>query len=331
MKEIIFMGTPDFAATILEGIISCVDFKVIAVVTQPDRPVGRKRVITPPAVKKIALKHSIPVYQPEVLTGSAEYDDLVTIEADLIVTAAYGQFVPVELLEKPRCGAINVHASLLPKYRGGAPIHYAIWKGETETGVTIMEMVEKMDAGDILAQMNIPINDHDDVGSMFEKLALIGKELLLDTLPRIFDQDVNPQTQNADRVTYSPTIKKEEEQLNWENNAAEIDRHIRAFRPFPTTYTRLNGERVKIWEGSPFMNLEDLNIQVKKGQAAGTIIAADEKCFYVAAGQDSVFAVAEYQPSGKKRMSVAEFLKGTPADSLVGLRFESLENNQKTN
>lgn len=328
MKQIIFMGTPDFAATILEGLVSCVEYEVVAVVTQPDRPVGRKRVLTPPAVKEVALKHSITVYQPEKLTGSAEYDDLVSIQADLIVTAAYGQFVPVELLEKPRFGAINVHASLLPKYRGGAPIHYAIWKGEAETGVTIMKMVKEMDAGDILAQMAIPINNHDDVGLMFEKLALVGKELLLDTLPRIFDRDIISNAQAPSQVTYSPTIKKEEEQLNWNQTAVEIDRHIRAFRPFPTTYTLLKGERVKIWAGTPYKEANELKLPLKKDQAAGTIIGADEQQFYVAAGENTVFAVSEYQASGKKRMPVSQFLKGTPADSLIGLCFESPDTNQ---
>ncbi|EKH7721948.1 methionyl-tRNA formyltransferase, partial [Listeria innocua] len=178
MTKIIFMGTPAFSVLVLEQLASAYD--VIAVVTQPDRPVGRKRILTPPPVKKAALELGIPVYQPEKLRTSSELEELISLEADLLVTAAYGQILPNNLLESPKHGAINVHASLLPEYRGGAPVHYALLDGKTETGVTIMYMVEKLDAGDMISQRKIPITEEDNTGTMFDKLSKLGAELLMD-------------------------------------------------------------------------------------------------------------------------------------------------------
>ena len=170
MEKIIFMGTPEFSVPILEALLQH-EYDVIAVVTQPDRPVGRKKILTPSPVKEAALKHGLPVYQPEKISGSPEMEELIALNPDLIVTAAYGQFLPVKLLNAPRFRSINVHASLLPKYRGGAPVHYAIINGEIETGVSIMYMEKKMDAGAVLAQRAIPITEQDDVGTMFLKLS----------------------------------------------------------------------------------------------------------------------------------------------------------------
>ncbi|MBG9979795.1 methionyl-tRNA formyltransferase [Facklamia sp. DSM 111018] len=319
MKKIIFMGTPKFAATILEGLIKIVDYDIVAVVTQPDRPVGRKRLLTPPPVKEMALEHNLLVLQPEQLKESNELDELMKIEADIIVTAAYGQKIPIELLNRPEYGAVNVHASLLPKYRGGAPIHYAIWQGQEETGVTIMQMSEEMDAGAIYKQAPLPINDQDDVGILFGKLAIMGRELLLDTLPRIFDHQLQAYDQPLDQVTYAPTIKKEEEELNWQETAYEIDRHIRAFRPFPTTYTLYEGQRVKIWQAYPLQRIGELSLLAD--QKPGTIIGSDEESFYVQCGQGTVLKVTEYQASGKKRMPVKNFMKGSPIEQMLGNTF----------
>lgn len=313
------MGTPQFAATILEGLIKIVDYDIVAVVTQPDRPVGRKRLLTPPPVKEMALKHHLTVFQPEQLKNSSELEELMQMEADIIVTAAYGQKLPTELLNQPEFGAVNVHASLLPKYRGGAPIHYAIWQGQEETGVTIMQMAEEMDAGAIYKQVSLPIKDQNDVGVLFEKLAIIGRELLLDTLPRIFDHQLQAYEQVAEQVTYAPTIKKEEEELNWQESAKEIDRHIRAFRPFPTTYTLYEGQRVKIWQANPLYDLSGLNLLTN--QKPGTIVGADEESFYIQCGQNTVLRVTEYQPSGKKRMPVKDFMKGSPIEQMLGNSF----------
>ncbi|WP_077911987.1 methionyl-tRNA formyltransferase, partial [Listeria innocua] len=199
MTKIIFMGTPAFSVPVLEQLASAYD--VIAVVTQPDRPVGRKRILTPPPVKKAALELGIPVYQPEKLRTSSELEELISLEADLLVTAAYGQILPNTLLESPKHGAINVHASLLPEYRGGAPVHYALLDGKTETGVTIMYMVEKLDAGDMISQRKIPITEEDNTGTMFDKLSKLGAELLMDTLPDFLAGKITAVAQDPEKVT----------------------------------------------------------------------------------------------------------------------------------
>ena len=186
MTKIVFMGTPDFSVPILR-MIHEEGYEILAVVTQPDRPVGRKRVLTPPPVKEEALRLGLTVIQPEKLRGSQELQEIIDLNADLIVTAAFGQILPKELLDAPNLGCINVHASLLPKYRGGAPIHQAIIDGEEKTGVTIMYMAEKLDAGDIISQREVPIEEDDHTGSMFEKLSIVGRDLLKETLPSIID------------------------------------------------------------------------------------------------------------------------------------------------
>ncbi|WP_373748247.1 methionyl-tRNA formyltransferase, partial [Jeotgalibaca porci] len=209
MKKIIFMGTPEFSVPILQALFDS-EYEVIAVVTQPDRPVGRKRILTPPPVKELALKYTVPIFQPEKISGSEEMAALIALEADVIVTAAYGQFLPTKLLNAPKHRAINVHASLLPKYRGGAPVHYAIINGDKETGVSIMYMERKMDAGDVLSQRSIPITSSDDVQTMFNKLSTLGRDLLMETLPRLFTGDIHPVPQDESKVTFSPNISREE-------------------------------------------------------------------------------------------------------------------------
>lgn len=321
MKKIIFMGTPAFAAEILKGLILQSPYEVVAVVTQPDRPIGRKRILTPPPVKELALAYNIPVYQPEKLGKSEELEILINLEADLIITAAYGQFVPTRLIQSKPYSAINVHASLLPKYRGGAPIHYAIWKGDQETGISIIYMTKQMDAGDVLAIRPCPIEPTDNVGILFEKLTILGRELLLDTLVRLFNHEIVAMKQNEEDVVYSPTITREQEQLNWQQTAQEIDCHVRAFTPFPTTYTYLDGERVKIWLGHP-IEMEGLTLT-----APGTIVAVKRKQLIVECGQGSYYAIKEWQLSGKKRSTIEDYMKGNDANLLVGQQFEFIAPN----
>ena len=210
MTNIIFMGTPDFSATVLKGLLESKQYEILAVVTQPDRAVGRKKEIRMTPVKELALDYGLPIYQPEKLSKSAELDSLMNLNADGIVTAAFGQFLPSKLLDSVNF-AVNVHASLLPKYRGGAPIHYAIINGDKEAGVTIMEMVKEMDAGDMIARRAIPIEETDNVGTMFEKLALVGRDLLLESLPSYLAGDLKPVPQDKNQVTFSPNISPEEE------------------------------------------------------------------------------------------------------------------------
>lgn len=308
------MGTPNFAVEVLEGLIQDEHLEVVAVVTQPDRPVGRKRILTPTPVKELAEKHDIKVYQPEKIGKSQEAEELKTLGADLIITAAYGQFVPTSLLEAPNYGAINVHASLLPKYRGGAPIHYALWNGDEETGISIIYMTKKMDAGDILSQRSIKIQATDDVGSLFDKLAVIGRNLLLDTLPALFDGRVEAVSQDEEEVVFSPTITKEQEQIHWDQTAQQVDNHVRAFRPFPSTYTILDDQRVKVWQGQ---------VVDYKGtaQVEGAIVAVEDNRVIVQCGDHTFYGISEWQESGKKRMNIEEWLNGNSPKDIIGKAF----------
>uniref|UniRef100_UPI00352A3ABA methionyl-tRNA formyltransferase n=1 Tax=Aerococcus urinaeequi TaxID=51665 RepID=UPI00352A3ABA len=247
MKRIVFMGTPAFSVNILDALVAQDDqYEVVAVVTQPDRPVGRKRKLTPSPVKEAALKHDIPVYQPEKIGRDQEIKDLLAEDIDLIITAAFGQFLPTSILEAPRYGAVNVHASLLPKYRGGAPVHYAIWNGDKETGVTIMRMVKKMDAGDILTQVVVPIESDDTVATMFDKLSVAGTDLLMDTLQKLFAGEIEPQAQVEEEATFSPNITSQQEQIDWRKEAQQIDNQVRAFNAWPVAHTKVDGQRWKI-------------------------------------------------------------------------------------
>ncbi|MDR2465585.1 MAG: methionyl-tRNA formyltransferase, partial [Streptococcaceae bacterium] len=247
MSKIVFMGTPQFSVPILKGIVEA-GHDVLFVVTQPDRKLGRgkKAVLTPTPVKKAALELGIEVLQPSKISGSEEMERLMSTEFDLIVTAAFGQFLPDSLLQHPKHGAINTHASLLPKFRGGAPIHYAILEGERETGVTIMEMVKKMDAGDIVAKKAIPIEETDDVGSMFEKLSIVGRDILLESLDGYLDGKIQPIPQDEALATYSPNITAEEEKIDWSRSQMEVFNHIRGLHPFPIAHTTWDGKRLKI-------------------------------------------------------------------------------------
>ncbi|RZI00504.1 methionyl-tRNA formyltransferase, partial [Staphylococcus condimenti] len=245
MSRIIFMGTPDFSTKVLEMLIAEED--VIAVVTQPDRPVGRKRVMTPPPVKKVALENGIEVYQPEKISQSDDLQTLIDMEPDLIVTAAFGQILPKSLLDAPKLGAINVHASLLPKYRGGAPIHQAIIDGEKETGVTIMYMAPKLDAGDIISQQAIEIEPNDNVESMHDKLSFLGADLLKKTLPEIINGTNDRIEQDESKATFASNISREDERIDWTQSAQQIYNHIRGLSPWPVAYTKLDDTNMKLY------------------------------------------------------------------------------------
>ena len=247
MTKLIFMGTPDFSATVLKGLLTDDRYEILAVVTQPDRAVGRKKVIQETPVKQAAKEAGLPIYQPEKLSGSPEMEELMKLGADGIVTAAFGQFLPSKLLDSMDF-AVNVHASLLPKHRGGAPIHYALIQGDEEAGVTIMEMVKEMDAGDMISCRSIPITDEDNVGTLFEKLALVGRDLLLDTLPAYIAGDIKPEPQDPSQVTFSPNIKPEEEKLDWNKSNRQLFNQIRGMNPWPVAHTFLKGDRFKIYE-----------------------------------------------------------------------------------
>lgn len=302
MTKIVFMGTPAFSVPILEGLLEQ-GYEVQAVVTQPDRPVGRKKIITPTPVKKAALAHDLLVLQPEKISGSPEMEKIAELAPDLIVTAAFGQFLPTKLLAVPRLFAINVHASLLPKYRGGAPVHYAIINGEQETGVTIMEMVKKMDAGGIFSQVHVPITKQDDVGTMFDKLSLAGRDLLLETLPKIIAGELTPTPQIEAEATFSPNISREEERIDWTKTAEEIDCKVRGMHPWPVAYTTYEGTRWKISQVEV--------ISETSAAAPGTIVKKSKTELWIACGGQTILSLKELQPAGKGKQVIKAFLNGS--------------------
>ncbi|MBC1680261.1 methionyl-tRNA formyltransferase [Listeria welshimeri] len=310
MTKIIFMGTPAFSVPILEQLASTYD--VIAVVTQPDRPVGRKRILTPPPVKKAALELAIPVFQPEKLRTSSELNELIALEADLLVTAAYGQILPNSLLESPKHGAINVHASLLPEYRGGAPVHYALLDGKTETGVTIMYMVEKLDAGDMISQRKISITEADNTGTMFDKLSKLGAELLMDTLPDFLAGKITAIAQDPEKVTFARNISREQEKIDWTQPGRTIFNQIRGLSPWPVAYTTLEEKPFKIWEAT----YDDTKVEGEPGT-----ILMDKTSLKIIAGDGTLIVPTVIQPAGKPKMDVHSFMSGAGRNLSKSTRF----------
>ncbi|MDT0147065.1 methionyl-tRNA formyltransferase [Priestia aryabhattai] len=301
--KVVFMGTPDFSVPVLQTLLKD-GYEVVAVVTQPDRPKGRKRVLTPPPVKVEALKHEIPVLQPEKIRLEEEYQQVLAYEPDLIVTAAFGQILPTPILEAPKYGCINVHASLLPELRGGAPIHYSILQGKPKTGVTIMYMVEKLDAGDILTQVEVPIEERDHVGTLHDKLSAAGAKLLSETIPSLVKGEITPVKQNDGEATFASNIKREQEKIDWARTGEEIYNHIRGLHPWPVAYTTAGGQVMKIWWGE----------KVSASGKPGTVLSLEEDGFVVATGNETAIKVTELQPAGKKRMDAAQYLRGTSVE-----------------
>lgn len=312
MTKIIFMGTPEFSVGVLTMLYND-GYEILAVVTQPDRPVGRKRVLTPPPVKEEALRLGLPVIQPEKLKGSVELQEILKLQPDLIVTAAFGQLLPNELLEAPKLGCINVHASLLPNYRGGAPIHQAVMDGKKETGVTIMYMAEKLDAGDIISQVTTPIEETDDTGTMFTKLSIAGTTLLKETLPSIIEGANERTVQDETQVTFARNISREQERIDWTSSALSIYNQVRGLHPWPVAYTKFAGDQVKIW----WTQVEE---QVSDAMP-GEIIGLEKDRIIVQTGEGSL-AITDLQPAGKKRMTATVFLNGIGSKWQVGDKFE---------
>ena len=313
MINIVFMGTPAFSAPILR-MLHEEGYNVLAVVTQPDRPVGRKKVLTPPPVKAEAVALGLPVIQPEKLRGSEELQQILALQPDLVVTAAFGQILPKELLDAPRLGCINVHASMLPKYRGGAPIHQAIIDGEATTGVTIMYMAEKLDAGDIISQREIAIEDTDHTGSMFDKLSDVGRSLLKDTLPSIVDGTNDRIVQDEALVTFARNISREQERIDWNKDARTIYNQVRGLHPWPVAYTTFGGENFKIWWAEVG--------QTTNNAQPGEVVAIGKDRFEIATANGESLAILDCQPAGKKRMTAEEYLRGTGAKLQIGDLFE---------
>ncbi len=305
MKErIVFMGTASFSLAVLKMLIDN-DYHIVGVVTQPDRYVGRKKVLTMPDVKVEALKYDIPVIQPARI--KEDYQAIIDLQPDLIITAGYGQIIPQALLDTPRLGCINVHASLLPLYRGGAPVHQAIIDGQDKTGVTIMYMVKKMDAGDMIAQKETPINDEDTVGVLYDRLSDLGAQLLKETLPDVLNGTNARIPQDESKVTYAPTLSREDERIDWNLSAKQVYNKVRGTNPWPGSYTTYQGKTVKIWAGQ--VHHCENAMKHHAHQDNGTIV----KIFKDAIGvkvNDGVYLITELQLEGKKRMSVKDYLNG---------------------
>lgn len=310
MTRVVFMGTPDFAVPVLRKLME-EHYEIVGVVTQPDRPKGRKKTLTPPPVKAEALKWNLNVLQPERIRNKEEVESVLSLKPDIIITAAYGQILPKELLVAPKYRCINVHASLLPELRGGAPIHYAILQGKKETGITIMYMAERLDAGDILKQASIPIEETDHVGTLHDKLSKVGANLLVEMLPQLLDGTINPIKQEEEKVTFAPNITREQEQIDWTLPGERIYDHIRGLHPWPVAFTTLMGKTWKVWWGEKY--------QITGAHHPGSIIEIKSDGIIVATGNKLAIKITELQPFGKKRMKASQFINGAGKNLEVGM------------
>lgn len=300
--KIVFMGTPDFAVGALEALIVA-GHEITAVVTQPDKPKGRGKEMQFPPVKECATKHGIEVFQPIKIKTPESVEILKKYEADLYVVAAFGQILSQEILDMPKYGCINIHASLLPKYRGAAPIQWAILDGEPYTGVTIMQMNAGMDTGDILTTVQVPITAEETGDSLFDKLCVAGAKLCVETIPLLEQGAVTPRPQDEEKATYAGKISKVLGKIDWSESAEVIERKVRGLNSWPSAYTTYNGKQLKIWKAV----VESISFAEK--MQPGAVINVTKENFAVQTGS-GVLTVSEVQLEGKKRMSVKDFLLG---------------------
>ena len=313
--KVIFMGTPDFSVPILDALIK--NYNVIGVVTQPDRIVGRKKELSFPPVKKLAIDNNIKVFQPNKIKN--EYMDILNLNPDIIVTCAYGQIIPKEILDYPKYKCINVHASLLPKLRGGAPIHHAIIDGYKETGVTIMYMDEGMDTGDIISQMSTEILDSDTLETLHDRLSEMGTNLLIKTIPDIINKTNNRIKQNEKEVTFGYNIKREEELIDFSKSKREIFNHIRGLNPNPGAYFILDNKTIKVYDT---VVLDDINYQDKQN---GEIVKLDKSGLYIKV-RDGVICIKELKLEGKKKMKIIDFVNGNKENIIGNIANKGVEN-----
>ena len=297
----VFMGTPEFALASLEGLLS-IGVNLVGVYTQPDRPKGRGKKLTASPVKKLALKHEIPVFQPQKLRDPVAVKELQELQPDLIIVVAYGQILPKAVLDIPRYHCINVHASLLPKYRGAAPINKAIIDGETETGVTTMLMDVGLDTGDMLVKMKLPIGSDETAGQLHDRLALVGRKALEETILQLCAGTLAAEKQADELSCYAPMMKKEDGLIDWRQSAIEIHHQVRGLDPWPGAYTYLDGEVLKIAATA---------VEDDVSGEPGTIVSADKTGVRVACG-DGTLVIGELQLPGKKRLAAMNFLSGKP-------------------
>lgn len=309
--RLIFMGTPDFAVPSLEALLNHGE-EVAAVVCQPDRPRGRGRKVSPPPVKVLAEKHNLPVLQPTKIRTEEFLERIKSYKPDLIVVAAYGRILPGPLLSLPPLGTINVHGSLLPKYRGAAPIQWAILNGDRETGITIMQMDEGMDTGDILLPGKLTIAADDTAGSLAGKMADLGGRLLVEALEKLKAGTLHPRKQDDSRATLAPPLVKEQGIIDWRDSAWKISCQIRGLDPWPLAFTTLNGSWLRFFRPTV--------IEGPVAEPPGTLLSADKHGLLIATGENCL-QVKEIQREGGKRLSVDAFLRGHPLQP--GIRFPS--------
>lgn len=296
--RIIFAGTPDFAARHLDALLSS-QHQIVGVFTQPDRPAGRGNKLTPSPVKVLAEQHNLPVFQPVSLRPEDNQKLVSDLNADVMVVVAYGLILPKAVLDMPRLGCINVHGSLLPRWRGAAPIQRALWAGDAETGVTIMQMDVGLDTGDMLHKVSCPITAQDTSATLYDKLADMGPQGLLVTLAALANGTATPEKQDEALVTYAEKLSKEEARLNWTLSAAQLERCVRAFNPWPVSFFMIDNQPVKVWQSQV--------IAAEHDQAPGTIISADKNGIAVATAE-GLLLMTQLQPSGKKSMSAQDLL-----------------------
>ena len=296
MAKIVFMGTPNFAVPSLTALMA--EHDVVAVVTQPDRPAGRSKQLRQSPVKRLALAANVPVLQPQRIREEATIETLGSLDTDVFVVVAFGQILPQTVLDLPPCGTVNVHASLLPRWRGAAPIQAAIRAGDCKSGVTIMLIDAGLDTGPVLSKRTIPLVPDETGQSLHDRLAVLGAELLIETLPRYFTEEIQPQPQDEESATYAPQIKKEDGALDWLRTADEIERLVRAFTPWPGTFTSWNGAQLKVLAGG-----------TGEGCApAGQVV---ERAGLIAIGTgDGLYFPSELQLAGKRRLPVSDFVNG---------------------
>ena len=310
--RIIFAGTPDFAARHLDALLSS-GHQVVGVFTQPDRPAGRGKKLMPSPVKVLAEEHGLPVFQPASLRPQENQQLVADLNTDVMVVVAYGLILPKAVLDMPRLGCLNVHGSLLPRWRGAAPIQRSLWAGDTDTGVTIMQMDVGLDTGDMLYKLSCPITAEDTSATLYDKLAELGPKGLIDTLQQLADNRVQPEVQDEALVTYAEKLSKEEARLDWSLPAAQLERCIRAFNPWPMSWLEIDGQPVKVWQASV--------IAGPVNAAPGTIIEANKQGIQVAT-VEGILNLESLQPAGKKAMSAQDLLNSrrewfTPGNSLA--------------
>lgn len=305
--NIIFAGTPEFSVPPLAALLES-EHKITAVYTQPDRPAGRGRKLTASPVKELALEQSIPVYQPKNFRDESDLSQLEALSADLMVVVAYGLLLPQRVLDAPRLGCINIHASLLPRWRGAAPIQRSILAGDEETGITIMQMEAGLDTGPMLLKKSCPIGPKDTGGSLHDSLSSLGAKALLEALPGIAAGTLNPEIQDNDLATYASKLAKSEAVIDWTRSADELSRQMRAFNPWPVAQTELNDKVLRIWRA--------ILLEGGDGETPGKVLSCSREGIDVATG-DGVVRITKLQMPGKRAMGAADFLNAHALDGVI--------------